>query len=389
MRLAILDDGQFVQTPGGDIYPLAATFHRFAEAVVRAGPFGGRARYLVPVRQMTSDEPPPWLPAVDQRVLEIVPTAPFRGIADYVVRWPIQLVRNWPPISSTIRDSDLAWLRLPASNALPALAAGALHGVPHFTWQAGSVGAVVAGQPRPLPLRVLARAVGLGYDTVSALSRRNGPFIELDAEHFASVVTLADVEASPAGPVRREGPWTVAWAGRMAAEKGLPELLDAARLLAESGWPVSLLLMGDGPLRASLEQRARTLPPGAVSFTGFLGEREQYMAALRAADLFVHPSHAEGIPKVLLDAMAAGVPVVASPVGRIPELLGGGLRGRLVPAADAPAIAAVVSELLADAGARQALRARGLEWAAAHTLDAQAERLVGWLRLRFPSLLPG
>jgi glycosyltransferase involved in cell wall biosynthesis len=391
VRLVILDDGLFVRTPRGAVHPVAATFHRFAEAVVRAGPFGGRARYLMPVRQLGLDEAPPPLPAVDQAVLEVVPTAPFRGIADYVTRWPIQLARNWPPISSTIRDSDLVWLRTPASNALPALLAGELHGVPHFTWQAGSVGQVAAGQQRPAPLRALARLVGAGYDAVSAFSRRTGPSIELDGDLFASVVTLADVNASRQrrATKRKRAPWVVAWAGRMAPEKGLPELLEAARLLGEGGMPVRLVLIGDGPLRASLEERARALPPDAVIFTGFVGDREQYMATLRAADVFAHPSHAEGVPKALIDALAAGLPVVASSVGRVAELLDWGSRGRLVPPGDAPALAAALGELLADADARRALRDRGLEWAAAHTVDAQAERLVAWLGRHFPELFAG
>jgi glycosyltransferase involved in cell wall biosynthesis len=386
VRLAILDDGLFVRTPAGTVHSVAATFHRFVEAVVRTGPFGGRARYVVPVRQMAADEPPPALPAVDQRLLEIVPTAPFRGIADYVARWPIQLARNWPPISRAVRDSDLVWLRLPASNALPALLAGKRHGVPHFTWQAGKVGAVVVGQQRPLPLHLLARVVGAGYDTVSALSRRSGPFVELDDELFASVVTQADIDGTPAPTVRPHGPWVIAWAGRMAPEKGLDDLLDALRLLIDEGRDVRLLLVGDGPVRPQLERQGEAFGE-RLRIEDWVSDRTRYLALLRGADIFVHPSHAEGVPKVLLDAMTAGLPIVASAVGRVPELLGGGLRGRLVPPSDPGRLAGAVGSLLDDAAQQRLLSTRGMTWAAEHTMEAQARRVVDWLTSAFPELL--
>ena len=143
--LAVLDDGQFVRTYSGSIHPVAATFHRFVEAVARSGHFG-HVRYVVPVRSLRIWEDDPRLPAVDQDVLEVVPTAPFGGIADYLVRSPYLTMRNWRPINRAVADSDLVWLRLPASNAPIALLAARRQGVPHFGWVAGSVGDVARAQ---------------------------------------------------------------------------------------------------------------------------------------------------------------------------------------------------------------------------------------------------
>jgi glycosyltransferase involved in cell wall biosynthesis len=386
IRLAILDDGQFVRLPTGSVHPQSATFHRFVEAVVRSGPFE-RARYVVPVRDVAAGHRAPSLGPVDEDILQIVPTAPFAGIADYTIRAGPLSARNWPVIRRTVANSDLLWIRLPASNALLALTACRLAGVPHFGWLAGRVTRVVAGQQRHPPLSWAARLVAAGYDAVSDLARSSAPLVELDDEMFTSIVTRREVaDGAELAPVRSQGPWRIVWAGRMASEKGLPDLFRAIELLLESHIDVQLALVGDGPLRPSVERLAQRLPPGTATFHGYVGDRTRYLALLRDGDVFVSPSHAEGLPKVLVEAMASGLPVVATAVGAVPALLHGGELGRPVRARDPLALAAAVRELLGDHRARGELRRRGLDYARAHTAEAQAERLVRWLESRFPQL---
>jgi len=386
IRLAVLDDGLFVRTHAGEVRPLSATFNRFVEAVARNGAFE-RVRYIVPVRQLRHAETEPTLEPIDEQHLEIVPTAFFSGIADYLLRASYLCLRNWSPIDRAISDSDLVWLRLPASNALLALAAAHRHAVPHFGWLAGSVRAVARAQRRPAPLGWVAQAVGSGYDAVSQLAGRSGPLIRLDADLFASAVTAAEVEqtrAAMASP-RSEGPWRVVWAGRMATEKGLPELIEAVRLVRQGDRDVSLVLIGDGPARPALE-RALDLPADRIEDHGYVGDRIAYMNLLRGGDILLHPSHAEGVPKVLVEAMAAGLPIVAADAGAVREVLGAGERGRIVPVANAPTLADAAGELLDAPDDRAALRERGLAWAAQHTAEAQAARLIGRLRIEFPQL---
>lgn len=387
MRLTVLDDGLFVRTPAGEVRPLAATFHRFVEAVARTGQFG-HVRYVVPVRDLRIWEVEPALGPVDGSVLEIVPTTFFSGIVDYLARAGWVAGRNWRPIERAVADSDLLWLRLPASNGLLALAAARRHRVPYFGWLAGSVESVARAQPRQLPLALPARAIGAAYDRVSELAGRGGPMITLDAELFASVVTGAEVEQTRVdlSPVRESGPWRLAWAGRMAGEKGLAQLVEAVGLLVRGGRDVSLVLIGDGPARRAVERAAARLPEGRVADYGYVGDRATYMGLLRTAHLFVQPSRAEGVPKVLLEAMAAGLPIVAADVGATRDVLAEGKRGQLVAAADAGALAGAIGRLLDDPAERSALRERGLAWAADHTAEAQAARLLRWLRDHFPAL---
>jgi glycosyltransferase involved in cell wall biosynthesis len=182
-------------------------------------------------------------------------------------------------------------------------------------------------------------------------------------------------------------PWRIAWAGRMAPEKGLATLLRAVTLLVATGRDVRLSLIGDGPERPRLEAQARTLGiTDSISWEGYVGERERFVAMLRESDLFVLPSLTEGVPKVLLEAMACGLPVVASAVGGIPALLDDGDRGRLLRAGDEIDLAAAIRSVLEDPSVARTFRERGVAWAAGHTAQRQAERMVDWMRATFPAL---
>jgi glycogen synthase len=154
----------------------------------------------------------------------------------------------------------------------------------------------------------------------------------------------------------------VLFVGRLAAQKGVSTLLDAVPLLRTRA---AVALVGDGPQRAALERQASHLGPDRVHFQGFVPHAE-VPAWLAAADVLVLPSIYEELGSVLLEAMAAGLPVVASAVGGIPDALGDA--GRLVPPGDPAALAAAVDGVLddpalaAEMGGAARLRATAFSW---------------------------
>jgi glycosyltransferase involved in cell wall biosynthesis len=394
IRLAILDDNPFVRAPSGEIHPRAALFHRFAEAVVATGPFEP-ATYLIPVADAPAEGAVPPLGPVDQRRLHVVPTTPFNGIAGYIRRGPSLARRNWPIVRDAIRPVDLVWIKTPASNALLAALAARRARRPFFTWIAGSARAVVSGQSRSIGAQLAAQGAAHAYDGVTEILARTRPSRRLDQEMFTSLVTAGEVATSRSMSASRTqgmspdsvAPFRIAWAGRIVADKGLRDLLEALAALRTEGVDVTLEVIGDGPDRPALVEAARLLGlDDAIRWTGYIGSRELYLARLRGANAFVLPSRAEGVPKVLVEAMAAGLPIVATRVGAIPGLLDSGRLGHLVPAGDPRALVDAIRHLHADLGERMRLRVAGLDFAAAHTIDAQAEHLVAWLRVTFPSL---
>jgi len=154
--------------------------------------------------------------------------------------------------------------------------------------------------------------------------------------------------------------------GRLVEKKGFDVLLAALRLLKEAGVVVHLTLAGEGPQRSRLETLVRDYGlTGQVELPGFVPYRD-VPALFAATHLFVMPSviarsgDRDGIPNVLLEALHQGVPVVATDVSGIPEVVSGGHTGWLVPPGDPQVLARALAAALADPGeARRRARAGG------------------------------
>jgi colanic acid/amylovoran biosynthesis glycosyltransferase len=140
--------------------------------------------------------------------------------------------------------------------------------------------------------------------------------------------------------------------GRLAGVKGVPVLLEALARLRDEHPDVELALAGDGPDRAQLEAEAQRL--GVADRVRFLGYQssDHVRCLLQETDVFVLPSFAEGVPVVLMEAMASGVPVVSTRVAGVAELVEHGVSGFVVPPGDVVALADAIDALLADAELR-------------------------------------
>jgi glycosyltransferase involved in cell wall biosynthesis len=134
-------------------------------------------------------------------------------------------------------------------------------------------------------------------------------------------------------------PWRVLFVGRLSAEKELPVLLAAARQVPDC----EISIAGDGPVRAALEAAA----PASVRFLG-TQPHARIPELLRAARALVLCSRIEGVPNVVLEALAHARPVVATPVGAIPEFVRDGVNGWIVPVGDADALAGALLALRDD-----------------------------------------
>jgi glycosyltransferase involved in cell wall biosynthesis len=139
--------------------------------------------------------------------------------------------------------------------------------------------------------------------------------------------------------------------------KGIHHFLDMAADVAAVNPRARFLVVGDGALRPELEQQARRL--GIESAVVFTGDRRDIPRLLAAMRIFVMPSLYEGGPYTVLEAMAMVKPVVATPVGLVPDVVDHRTTGLLVPIADSAAMTKAVLELLADADLARRLAERG------------------------------
>ena len=138
--------------------------------------------------------------------------------------------------------------------------------------------------------------------------------------------------------------------------------------------PACLLIVGDGPGRRAAEAQARPLAR-PVRFTGF-APHAQVPAVLRHIDLLVLATRYEELPSVLIEAMAAGLPVIASRVGGIPALVEDDVNGLLVPPGDPAALAAAISRVLAEPGTAARLAAAARQTAQRYTWPALARQVA-------------
>jgi sugar transferase (PEP-CTERM/EpsH1 system associated) len=157
-----------------------------------------------------------------------------------------------------------------------------------------------------------------------------------------------------------EGGLVIGSVGRLVEVKDQRTLLQALGTLFERQpalrQEVRLVLVGDGPLRGDLAQQAAQL--GIADQLWLAGDRDDVADLLREMDVFVLPSLAEGISNTVLEAMASGLPVLATATGGNPELVEDGVNGRLFAVGDADALAEQLAELIADPARRRAMGER-------------------------------
>ncbi len=212
--------------------------------------------------------------------------------------------------------------------------------------------------PWPLSVRV-EHVIAQGMGRYLAVSqhvadqlRRALPFAapKLQVVHNGIPLTPFEAPARVAGEGWAAGGRPVVLTiARLHGQKGHAYLLEAAAALPEAVF----VLAGDGPERGALEEQARCL--GVADRVVFLGHRQDIPALLAQCDLFVLPSLFEGLPLSVLEAMAAGKPVVATDVGGTREAVSHGETGCLVPPGDPHALVVAIRSLLADPGRAQAM----------------------------------
>lgn len=215
----------------------------------------------------------------------------------------------------------------------------------------------------------LRRAGARATDAFVAVSEVTAAFArtihEVGEDKLSVIINATDLSRFRPDPARREAArarwgigfdgWVVGTVGRMAEVKNHPLLLRAAApLLREDSW---LLIAGDGPERAATEALAAEL--GVSERVIFLGETREVAEALNALDVFALSSKVEGLPLVIAEAMATGLPVVATAVGGVPGVVSDGETGFLVAAEDEKALRERLRRLQDDPRLAAELGARG------------------------------
>jgi glycosyltransferase involved in cell wall biosynthesis len=267
-----------------------------------------------------------------------------------VLRFGADIVRTLVLIGRERKTTDIILAYQTVIDGLIGVLAKALFGIPVVVAVRGEVEYQLArfGQSRwltPFVLlradRVVVQSPGIARDLVHAFERaRRSPSAE------AIRTKLRVIANGTASPQReRANGSAVLYVGRLTPEKGVKYLIEAMRSCPTE----VLLIVGDGPDRSALERAAHALPN--VSFAGMVGHANvgEY---LNRAKVLVVPSLHEAQPNVIMEAMGRGVPVIASRVGGVPDLVRSGETGFLTKPGDASEIARYINLIAADADLR-------------------------------------
>ncbi len=297
-------------------------------------------------------------------------------------------------IDKNIRKADMVMIRVPSPIGFLAWVMCRWHGTPCFIYIAGDVLEVVArGEKYHGLLRLVASGMAglfhaltrfmarksLVFTTGGELKSRFGKTAGRCVNFLPSLVSDQDIfyrmDACEKKPVQ------LLFVGRLVPVKGLSYLLDAVALLKARRVDVRLNIVGDGYHRPVLENAVREL--GIECFVNFLGRipfGPDLFKIYRMSDIFVLPSLSEGLPKALLEAMASGLPIIATSVGSVPDAVKDGQTGFLIKARSPDAIVSAVCRLLSDHERRRQIIENGYDFVSNCTIEKQAEMM--WHEIR-------
>lgn len=170
----------------------------------------------------------------------------------------------------------------------------------------------------------------------------------------------------------RDGEVVIGTVANFRAQKGYPDLLAATRVLADRKVPARFVIVGQGPLEDEI--RALHASLGLDGYVDILGYRDDAIRVLAGCDLFALASHYEGYPVAVMEALAVGLPIVATAVGGIPEAVREGVEGLLVPARRPDLLADAIETLVRDPVRRVEMGKAAAERGRRYDIDAAVRR---------------
>ncbi|MCY2926560.1 MAG: glycosyltransferase [Planctomycetota bacterium] len=335
------------------------------------------------------------------------------GLVDFVelptVPFPMNLgclrrpVAHLKPLSRAIRQADVVHTILPGYVQLMGLGLARCHGKPVFSALVGDWSGLFRSsrwkQTHPVLIQPLAnlheaatrwvvRHSGLVLAHGTALLDRYAGGRTPVVSDCMSTFSQADI-GRPEDLPADDGPPPILFVGRVDVKKGLLVLCRAMAILREQGLRPPVTIVGEGPDRPQVEAVIAELGLGEqVRLRGYVAVGPELWGLYRRHRIFTLPSFSEGAPKVIIEAYAAGLPVVATNVGGIPAMVGPD-QGILVPARDEAALARAFADLIRNPQRRRQLALNNLAVAAEFTMDAEVARIGAHLARHMPFLLTG
>jgi glycosyltransferase involved in cell wall biosynthesis len=399
VKLGILYHMPFWRAEDGSIWEAEGSFARYVDSLA---PYFDQVVLSVPV----FDTPQAGGSRVRASNVTLAPLPYFPGPRQFYPRLPA----IWGRLRAWVDRCDVIHLRVPSPAAIFAFRIARARRKPVFLLVVGDYEALLPHLGyRGLKYFLFARYVAfeeraLRTMTSGALTFANGAALREKHErqgaqvHETKTSTLSLADIAEGAPKERDGGVRLLTVSRIDPRKGLRVLPAVVTALRQAGHDASADIVGPvvgqnggAELQSILDDAKRLGVAERITYRGPIA-LDQLMRLYRQFDVFVLPTKpGEGIPRVLLEAMANGLPVVTTAVSGITSLITHEHNGLLVPDGSAAAIAAAVTRIIEDPALCRRLIDNGLDTARAHTIERQAEQMMGTvgselqLSLRRPS----
>jgi glycosyltransferase involved in cell wall biosynthesis len=320
--------------------------------------------------------------------LELIFTHTYRGIMDYYKKLPKMLFSNFFSLREVMKKSDLIFLRIPTMNTFLTYFLIKIYKKPFITYQVGDEKEIVRNSTKynnfsrflahtmasihsALYKKIIKKAAVsffLAPQLMELTKKKNSIFF------FTSLITDQDISYHQMN-ADMTSPINLLYVGRISNEKGLAYLVHAVKNLIQKGLVTNLTLCGEGKEKDELERLASELDiKNNIRFTGQI-PWEKIKRIYSSHDIFVLPSLSEGVPKVILESMAAGLPVIATRIGGIPNLINQNENGILIPPKSPSAIANAVENIFKNRGLREEIIQNAYKYVEHHTAEKQAHKI--------------
>lgn len=395
MKLGIVYHMPFWRAADGTLREVEGSFARYVDSLA---PYFDEISVCAPMLASPRGDGT----AIRATNVSLAPLPNFEGPVHFYPRLLVMLPRIW----RFVRGIDVLHCRIPSPAAIFAFVIARAYARPSFVLIVGDLQALLP----TMPYRGVKKLLWRGYTAfeewaVQWMSDRSVAFANgeaLAAKHSTAAkaviatttTTISAADISSRADINATDTLRVLCVSRIDPRKGLRLLPDVVRLLGDQGIAVSLDIVGPAVGRPGEDEQAAIAADaerlGVGDRVRCLGPvpLEQLLPLYRGYDVFVLPTlPGEGIPRVLLESMTAGVPVVTTRVAGIPSLITHEVNGLLVDAPTVAAVAGAISRVVYDAGLRRRLIANGYETARGFTLEAQAARILTEVSARLPVTL--
>ncbi len=384
MKLGIVYHMPFWRAADGTLRELEGSFARYVDSLA---PYFDEISLCVPVMPRPSGEGT----AIRAKNVTLASMPPFEGPVQFYPKLPIVL----PKLLAWVRGLDVLHCRVPTPAASFAFAFARMLSKPAFILVVGDLRALLPSMPYRGVKKILWRGYtefeeagmqwmadrSLAFANGGALtekhSRPNHPVIQTTTTTISASDIATRTDTCLSRPVR------ILTVSRIDPRKGLRVLPAAMEQLAARGIDATIDIVGpsiggpgDEEKRAIAAEAAARHVESRVNVVGAV-PLEQLLPLYRKYDVFVLPTlPGEGIPRVLLESMTSGMPVITTRVSGIPSLITHEVNGLLMDDNSGASVAAAVQRVVSDSALRQRLIANGYETARGRTLEAQAAKMM-------------